>query len=235
MRIGAPSASTNRSSGLAGKPSGAPFSGVFGCDRLGPVGRPRVGDDVRAGTAPCGESRPGGRWCPAGSSGWPARASSGSRWSAPPGRASRGRPPGAPRGRVLLAPGSRSTGSAARRPGRSAVTPISCARRADALGAGMPVMPAAHSACTALHALAQQLERRRHAACRRAWCSGPRAPGRSPRRWSATGACRSGRSHQLCCAGRSAVDGVALRALRRIEREQSSLALVRHHQLRRRW
>ena len=38
MRTGPPSASTNRSSGLAGQPSGMPSSGVFGCTACGPLG-----------------------------------------------------------------------------------------------------------------------------------------------------------------------------------------------------
>jgi len=47
MRTGSPSASTNRSSGLSGQPSGAPFSGVFGCTAAGPLGGRAFGGTAR--------------------------------------------------------------------------------------------------------------------------------------------------------------------------------------------
>ena len=47
MRTGSPAASTNRSSGLSGQPSGAPFSGVSGLTASGPFGGRAFGGTAR--------------------------------------------------------------------------------------------------------------------------------------------------------------------------------------------
>ena len=110
------------------------------------------------------------------------------------------------------------------------------ARACGCVAAGMPVIAAAHSGVQSAHALAQQLERRRDAACRRPACTRRRAPGSAPSacdRHRRDCAMRS--HHSLLCGSCSGRRGRVRRPGSTREQAVSSLAGVEHRRAAARW